>query len=130
MRNQVIVIYLLIILVSTRVSSQVTPRYGQTAALVGSNIYIIGGVRDRNNRTPLNEILMLDLGKPLNNNSLPWQNIAAIGALQTAWGTACAVRDKIYLFGGRALVDGTQSVSSIFKSEFKKRIGTKFSFIV
>ena len=113
MKNQVLVIYFLIILVSTRVSSQVTPRYGHTAALVNSKLYIIGGAQYLGS-TPFNETWMLDLSTPLNTTSPPWQNIMAMGVPQTAWGTACAVRNTIYLFGGNTQVNSQQSVSSLF----------------
>ena len=54
---------------------------------------------------------MLDLSLPLNNTLPPWKNINVMGTPQTAWGTACAVGDKIYLVGGITLVNGIQAVS-------------------
>ena len=121
MKNQILAIYFLFVLIPIRVSSQDSPgrRYGHTATLIDSKLYIIGGVQSFQS-IPLNEILMLDLSTPLNTTSPPWQNIKAMGALQTAWGTACAVGDKIYLFGGNTLMNNNQqSVSLIFKLKFK-----------
>src|SRR5581483_4029958 len=117
----VLLIYFLIILICTRISSQVISpisRFGHTAALVGSQLYITGGTPYENlTLSPyLNDILMLDLSTPLNTASLPWQNLTSkvIGLPQIVYGTACVVSNTIYLFGGYLLLaDGTQLVSLI-----------------
>ena len=121
--NQILMICFLIILTFTRAfslpasNSPPRPRYGHNAVLVGSNLYIIGGMEKANSQ-PLNEMLMVDLNnKTFNTTWLPWENVkskvAGLTVPQTAWGAACAASNNIYLFGGIALVNGRQSVSSI-----------------
>ena len=80
------------------------PRYGHVSVLIGSKIFIIGGVQSQTTQ-PLDELWMLDLEDPQFKTTSPtWINVknsvTGLTVPNTTGGTACSVNTTIYLFGG------------------------------
>jgi hypothetical protein len=81
------------------------PRFAQSSALIGDNIYYMGGL------VPLPEPIISDffyLNIPTltstNSETLPWTELTGLDNLFTSWGTAVAGganKDLFVLFGGQ-----------------------------
>ncbi|RIA82782.1 hypothetical protein C1645_809475 [Glomus cerebriforme] len=79
------------------------PRFAQTSALIGNNIYFMGGV------VPLpdpiiSDFFCLNTAVLTSTASIPWTELTGLDNLFTTWGTAVAGganKDQFVLFGGQ-----------------------------
>ncbi|CAG8839829.1 42069_t:CDS:1, partial [Gigaspora margarita] len=62
--------------------------------------YILGGNFDRNDESSMNEILYLDLMKPFNANSSPWNKNSINIPVAISQSALCISSSSIFLFGG------------------------------
>src|SRR5438128_2068581 len=99
-------------------------RYGHHAVLVGSQIYVTGGVQSSPDETPMNDFWSLDLNATnFSTQAQGWQDIkSAVDALNvpnTAFGAACPIDKTMYVFGGNTSLNGSQYVSHLLIIENK-----------
>lgn len=84
-----------------------SPRYEQTSALVGANLYFFGGAFSSTNTS--NEIWYLDLSSPFNKTTPPWNKDIDI-PVKYKLGTSCVNpvdNSTVFLIGGIKFIPNT-----------------------
>jgi N-acetylneuraminic acid mutarotase len=100
-------IFLLLLLneVKSQTLFKPDPRNGHTSTLINNKLYILGGVIDKNNSSPKETFLYIDLSVPFNTNKITWHDLSSKNSTVPAHhlATTSVVNNTIFLFGGISL---------------------------